>query len=67
MRIDKIKIMVVLAKKGLNQTELAEKIGMSRGNLSTIVNGKRCKVETVIKIATALGVEYSELLEEKEA
>ncbi|WP_373483307.1 helix-turn-helix domain-containing protein [Acetobacterium sp.] len=67
MRIDKIKIMVVMAKQGLNQLQLAEKTGMSRGNLSTIVNGKRCKVETVIKIATALGVDYSELLEEKEA
>lgn len=65
MRIDKIKIMIALAKRGLNQTELAGKIGMSRGNLSTIVNGKRCKAETVIKIATALGVEYTDLIEKE--
>lgn len=65
MRIDRIKIMIALAKKGLNQTELAGKIGMSRGNLSTIVNGKRCKAETVIKIATALGVDYSDLIEKE--
>lgn len=64
MRIDKIKIMVVLAKKGLNQTELAEKIGMSRGNLSTIVNGKRCKAETVLRIAEALDIKnINDLLE----
>ena len=65
MRIDKIKIMVAMAKRDLNQTRLAEKIGMSRGNLSTIVNGKRCKAETVIKIATALGVEYTDLIEKE--
>ncbi|UYO63423.1 helix-turn-helix transcriptional regulator [Acetobacterium wieringae] len=65
MRIDKIKIMVAMAKRDLNQTQLAEKIEMSRGNLSTIVNGKRCKAETVIKIATALGVEYTDLIEKE--
>ncbi|HAZ05306.1 MAG TPA: XRE family transcriptional regulator [Acetobacterium sp.] len=66
MRVDKIKIMVIMAKKSLNQIQLAEKTGMSRGNLSTIINGKRCKVETVVRIADALEVDYKELLEEKE-
>ena len=66
MRVDKIKIMVIMAKKSLNQIQLAEKTGMSRGNLSTIINGKRCKVETVVPIADALEVDYKELLEEKE-
>lgn len=65
MRIDKIKILVAMAKQGLNQTQLAEKAGMSRGNLSTIVNGKRCKIESVVRIATALGVDYSDLLEKE--
>jgi len=65
MRIDKVKIMVAMAKKGLNQTELAKVVGMSRGNLSTIINGKRCKAETLLKIAKALGVEdINDLLEE---
>lgn len=63
MRIDKIKILVIMAKQDLNQTKLAKNTGMSRGNLSTIINGKRCKVETVVKIAKALGVDYSELIE----
>ena len=66
MRVDKIKIMVIMAKKSLNQIQLAEKTGMSRGTLSTIINGKRCKVETVVRIADALEVDYKELLEEKE-
>lgn len=65
MRIDKIKILVAMAKRGLNQTQLAEKAGMSRGNLSTIVNGKRCKIESVVRIATALGVDYSDLIEKE--
>lgn len=65
MRIDKTKIMVMMAKKGLNQRQLADSLGMSRGNLSTIINGKRCKAETVLKLARALGIEdINDLLEE---
>lgn len=65
MRIDKTKIMVMMAKKGLNQRQLADSLGMSRGNLSTIINGKRCKAETVLKLAGALGIEdIKDLLEE---
>lgn len=65
MRIDKTKIMIALAKQGLNQKQLAEKLGMSRGNLSTIVNGKRCKVETVFKIAAALVTDYGDIIEKE--
>lgn len=66
MRIDRIKIMVALAKNGLNQAQFAERIGMSRSNLSTIVNGKRCKVETVLRISSALGVEIEDIIEKEE-
>ncbi len=66
MRIDRIKIMVALAKNGLNQAQFAERIGMSRGNLSTIVNGKRCKVETALRISSALGVEIEDIIEKEE-
>ncbi|MGV8906381.1 MAG: helix-turn-helix domain-containing protein [Acetobacterium sp.] len=64
MRIDRNKILMIFATKGLNQTKFADMTGMSRGNLSTIVNGKRCKAETVLKISFALGVEVEDLIEE---
>lgn len=64
MRIDRIKILTIMAKQSLNQTQLAAKTQMSRGNLSTIVNGKTCKPETVLRIAKALDVEIKDLIEE---
>lgn len=64
MRIDKKKILINLAIKGLNQKEFADLTGMSRGNLSTIVNGKSCKPETIIKIAKALNVSINDLVED---
>lgn len=63
MRINKDKILLVMAKKGLNQNALAVKAKMSRGNLSTIINGKNCKPETVVRLARALEVNEVEIIE----
>lgn len=64
MRIDKIKISVLMAKQGLNQTKLAKKAHMSRTNLSIIINGKSCRVETVLRLAEALQVDVTEIIED---
>ena len=40
MRVDKNKILLLMAKKNMLQKDLAYKAEMSRGNLSTIINGK---------------------------
>lgn len=63
MRLDKVKMLIIMAEKGMYQKDLAEAAAMSRGNLSTIINGKRCRPETAIKIARALGVDVTEILE----
>lgn len=63
MRISKYKISFIMAEKELMQKDLAELAGMSRGNLSTLVNGKNCQPRTVFKIAKALGVDAAEILE----
>lgn len=55
---------MALGKAGLTQVELAEKIHMSRGSLSTIVNGKSCQPKTAFKIAKGLEVDVTELLED---
>lgn len=65
MRINKYKISFIMAKKDLMQKDLAELAGMSRGNLSTIVNGKNCQPKTALKIAQALNVSVEEILDDK--
>ena len=63
-RISKNKISFIMAEKGMQQKDLARESGMSRGNLSTIINGKNCQPRTIFKIAKALGVSVTEILED---
>ena len=64
MRLNKEKVSLIMAVQDLYQKDLAEKAKMSRGNLSTIINGKNCQPRTAYKIAKALGVDVVEILEE---
>lgn len=63
MRIDKNKISFVMAERDMLQKDLAEEAGMSRGNLSAIINGKNCQARTVFRIARALNVDVTEIME----
>lgn len=63
MRLDKTKVAFLMAKSGMFQKDLAEKIGMSRGNLSTLLNGKSCQARTALKISDALNVDVDDILE----
>ena len=54
------RIAEILKSKGMTQTDLAEKIGISRVGLSKAINGNTT-ITTLRKIATALDVEVSEL------
>lgn len=62
MKIDKMKMNILMAKQGLNFTELAKVSGVSRATLSYINNGKNCRIDVVSKIADALGVTIEELI-----
>ena len=64
MRLNKEKVCLMMAEQDLYQKDLAEKAKMSRGNLSTIINGKNCQPRTAYKIAKALGVDVIAILEE---
>lgn len=55
-----LRIKEVIKEKGLTITELADKMGINRVNLSSMVNGNPT-VETLEKIATALNVPISAL------
>ena len=63
MRISKQKIFAVQAKRGLTKKQLAELSGISRQNLSTVVHRGSCRPETAGKIARALGVDVTEIME----
>lgn len=65
MRLDCRKIEEFRVRKGLNQTDLAEKAGISRQWLSTVLLRASATPETSIKIADALEVELADILKEE--
>ncbi len=64
MRIDGAKLVYQLAKKEMTQTQLAELTELSRATINYVRGGKRCSDETGKKIADALGVDVTEILED---
>lgn len=58
----RFRILELCKEAGINQTELAEKIGISRVGLSKAINGNPT-VDTLERISTALNVPISSLFE----
>lgn len=60
-----IRLDVMLAKRKMSVTELAEKVGITLANLSILKNGhaKAVKLETLNKICWVLHCQPGELLE----
>ena len=63
MRISRLKLNELLVRKNMTSKKLSECSGLSRQTISAINQGKRCRNDTGIKLATALNVDVSELLE----
>lgn len=61
--MNKRKLIDLMADKGLTQADLAEKAGISRTVVYGVMKGRRPTMPTLGKIARALGVKPSELLE----
>lgn len=60
-------ILEVLLEKNINQTELAEKIGVSKQVMGKIVKGQKAiNALEIKKISEALEINMERLLEEKE-
>ena len=57
-----LRIKEVIKEKGMTITELADKMGINRVNLSNMINGNPT-VETLTKIASALNVPVTELFD----
>lgn len=64
MNIDTTRIEMILAERGMTKTSLAEKCGVSRQNVSTIIRRGTCEPHTVGKLAAGLGVSVAEIIEE---
>lgn len=59
-------IEIMAARKGLRLGQLADKAGLCRQNLSVIKNRGTCTALTACKIAAALGVDVTEIIEEED-
>ncbi len=63
VRLDRIKLGCEVLKKEFTIDKLSDLSGVSKTTISGVKNGRSCNKETADKIASALGVELSELLE----
>lgn len=64
MRINRIKLVTELARRDMTQSKLAELAGVSRVTVNYIKSGKSCTDEVGHKIAKALGVDVTEIIEQ---
>lgn len=61
LRLDRVKIISLLAEKDMQKQDLANAAGINRNTVSAICNGRSCSLNTGIKIAAALGVQVEDL------
>lgn len=64
MRFDRVKFAAELARQDMTQKRLAELSGVSRSTINYIKSGKSCSEEVGQKIAKALKVDVTEILED---
>lgn len=63
MELDRNKINVAMARKNYNIAKLAETYGVSAQRMRVILNSKKLSTATVGKLADALGVDVTEIIE----
>lgn len=63
MKINEIKVLLLMADFSINQKQLAEIAGISRQTLSAVMNGRNCRPELLGKLAKALEVKPEEIIE----
>lgn len=62
MTLNREKVMLIMAKLEINQSELAELVGVSRQTMSQIMNGRKCRPDLFGKVAKALNVDPEEII-----
>ena len=66
MKIDSIKIKLLMAELEMNQAMLADKCGIARQNISATLSRGTCSIVKVGRIAKALGVNAMEIIKENQ-
>lgn len=64
MKINTRKILFIIAEQGLTKAELAERCGIARQYISTIMGRGTCEPATAGKLANGLGVPVAEIVKE---
>ena len=63
VNINSITVEKILAEKLMTRTQLAEKSGISRQNISTIIRRGSCSAVSAGKLALGLGVSVSTIID----
>lgn len=63
MRVNRIKLITLMAEKEIKTRELANSSGLARATISAVRGGKTCTLDTAVKIANALDIPVNELIE----
>lgn len=64
MTISKSKLELIMARKKMNKSQLADAAGVSRNRIYTILGQKNATPVAVGRIADALGVDVTEIIDE---
>ncbi len=65
MKLNVWRIKLILAEKGMNQSDLAVKIGVNRQQVNDLLSRETCTLKTLGRIAKALGVPVAEIVKEE--
>lgn len=64
MHINARKLIIFMYEQDKNVNALSTAAGVSRATVTAVKSGKSCSYQTAFKIAKALGVDVTELLED---
>lgn len=64
MTVSKEKVNLILARQQLTVTKLCKNIGFSKNRFYDILNSKNVRPESAGRVAAALGVDVTEILED---
>lgn len=65
MRIDRVKLISLMAERDMPCNRIVKLTGLSRSTVTSVRSGKSCSQETAELIAEALGVDVSELIKKE--
>lgn len=63
MKINREKINVAMARKQMTVKDLADAYGVSRNRINVLLNQREVSVVSAGKLAAALGIDVTEILE----